>query len=65
MEKKDIEKLFKKRENLINKLAYYNDPSMFNTRNYEPHKKRIRTQLLKIADILHRELNADKRYYAF
>lgn len=43
MGKKDIEKLFKKRENLINKLAYYNDPPMFNTRNYEPHKKRIRT----------------------
>lgn len=65
MKKEDIEKLFKKREELINKLAYYNNPPMFNTRNYEPQKKRIRDRLRKIADILHRELNVDKRYYAF
>ena len=65
MGKEDIKKLFEKREILLEKLAYYNNPPMFNTRNYEPHKKRITKQLLKIANILHRELNVDKRYYAF
>jgi hypothetical protein len=65
MEKEDIEKLFKKREGLINKLAYYNDPPMFNTQNYEPHKKRIRERLWKISDFLHKELDVDKRYGAF
>lgn len=65
MKKKDIENLFKKREKLIEKLAYYNNPAMFDTRNYEPHKKHIRKRLCEIADILHRELDVDKRYGAF
>jgi hypothetical protein len=60
-----IDKLFKKREDLLERLSYYNDPPMFNTRNYEPHKKRLREQLHKIADTLHKELDADKRYGAF
>lgn len=65
MKKEDIEKIFKKREKLLNKLAYYNDPPMLNTKNYEPHKKRIRKQLWKIADILHKELDGDKKFGAF
>lgn len=65
MKKEDIEKLFKKREVLIENLAYYNNPPMFNTRNYEAHKKRIIEKLWEIADILHKELNVDKKYYAF
>ena len=65
MKKEDIEKLFKKRENLIEKLAHYNNPPMFDTRNYEQHKKRIRERLWKIADILHRELDVDRRFGAF
>jgi len=65
MKKEDINKLFKKREILIEKLTYYNNPPMFNTRNYEQHKNRIRKRLWEIADILHKELNVDKKYYAF
>lgn len=65
MKKIDINKLFKKREELFEKLSFYNNPPMFNTRNYELHKKRIREQLCKIANILYKELSVDKKNNAF
>jgi hypothetical protein len=65
MEKFNIDNLFKKREKLLERLSFYNDPPMFNTCNYEPHKKRIRKQLWKITDILCLELNIDKKGNAF
>ncbi len=65
MRKEDIDKLFEKREKLLETLAYYNNPPMFNLRNYEPHKKRTLKKLHEIADTLHKELNVDRNYYAF
>jgi hypothetical protein len=60
-----VDKLLKKREELLDRLAYYNDPPMFNLKNFEPHKKRTLARLHKIADTLHKELNKDKKRYAF
>lgn len=65
MTKQQIDKLFKKREKLIERLAFYNDPPMFSLRNFEPHKKRTLKRLHEIADILHKELNVDKSKFAF
>lgn len=60
----DFNKLLKHRERLFEKLSYYNNPPMFNTINYEPHKNRIRKKIWKINEILYSELNIDKRFYA-
>jgi len=65
MTDKEIDKLFDKREKILEKLSYWNNPPMFSTQNYEPHKKRARKRLHEIAEILHKELNVDKKRYAF
>lgn len=64
MIKKDINKLWKKREALLERLAFYNDPPMFNTKNYEPHKNRIRKKLNEIANTLYVALKINKKKYA-
>lgn len=64
MEKEKIDKLLEKREILLEKLSMYNNTSMFDCRNYEPHKKRARKSLHKIADILYKELNIDEKFNA-
>jgi len=65
MKKDEVDKLFKKREELLDRLVIYNNPAMFNARNYEPHKKRIRKQLHEISNKLHKELGFDKRFGVF
>ncbi len=65
MKPEDIIKLLKTRSELISRLSFYNNPPMFNIRNYESYKKRILKRLHKISDILHKELNVDKAYYRF
>ena len=60
----EINKLVKQREQLFEKLAFYNNPPMFCAINYESHKKRIVGRLHKIAEVMYKELNIDKNNHA-
>lgn len=64
MECERIDKILKKREELLEALSFYNNPPMFDTKNYNYKKKVILKRLHVIADVLYKELNIDKNLYA-
>lgn len=66
MTKKEIDKIWKKRETCFSKLAMYQEimDGFFNTRNYNSHIDKVKKKIHSLNEILYKEEKINRKKYA-